>query len=273
MNKKNAYNLHFKPPRDSIKTDDSKISNRSKMPSTHIKNPVNSDTKSIMGELLDRINDDKTDLKEIIEFKNINHKVLHMLNGTLEMLDDKLTSTIEEGEKYELVESDVLKQQRTHNDDYKNKKIELTDVYNELVVSYNDSLKDLMKTKHDYNIHEEQKLKHGNELYNRTEELKEIFIQSHKLMEMSLKESTEKDNVLRALIRLVDNTKIKLPKELKELYVKFNNEYYGFSSKPDKSKKFIETLNENIKKLEKEYQIKCKNLEKIKNILGIDKSC
>jgi hypothetical protein len=273
MNKKNgAYNMFFKSPRDSLpKADDSKISNRSKIPSiipsVQTKNPT-SETRSVAGDV--QCDGEALNKQEpVIEFKNINHKVLHIMDGTLEMLDEKLTPTIDEGERYELVESDLLKQQRTDNEEMKNKKIDLTDIYNELVVSFNDALKDLTKTKGDYNIHEEQKLKNSNELYNRAEELKEIYIQSHKIMEMSMKESTEKDNILRALIRLVDNTGIKLPKELRELYVKFNNDYYGFSSKPDKSKKFIETLNENIKKLEGDYDKKCKELNKVKSILNI----
>jgi hypothetical protein len=270
MNKKSPISsfLNYKSSQNQNKNDESRLSsNRSKL-GVNIPKGITSDTKSGMSDLLDKINNEK--LKDIIEFKNINYKAINIIEGTLEIFDDKVTNTLDEGETYELVESEVLTQQRKDNEEWKNKKIDLIDVYNELVNSCNNTTKDLLTNKTDYNTHEEQKLKHSNELYEKTDRLKEIYLQSHKLMDMISKESNEKDNILRALIRLVNNTGFKPTKELKELYTKFNNEYYGFSSKPDKSQKYMETLKENITKLEKDLEKKNKELEKVKAILNIN---
>jgi hypothetical protein len=278
MSKKNPSNfLNYKSPREHTQknTDDSKLSSRSRfLPKVlaGITSGADGGKSTGMSDLLDKINDEKQqqELKEIVEFKNIHYKALNIIEGTLELLDDKATNTLEEGEKYELVETNLLRRQRKDNESLKNSKIELVESYNDMVNGYNKTTKDLLATKDDYNHQEEQKGKNSNELYDKTESLKEIYIQSHKVMDMITKEQVEKDNVLRALIKLVDHTKLTLPKELKEIHKKFNNEYYGYSTKPDKSKRNVETLKENISKLEKDLDTKIKELDKVKTLLNIN---
>ncbi len=119
-----------------------------------------------------------------------------------------------------------------------------------------------------YTHHEKTKEKNGNAIYNQSEELRELYIQIHKVNDMIVQTEIEKENIFRALVKMVNNTNMKLPKELKEIYKKYNNDYFTKTHKADFSLK-ISTLKENIDKLEKELNSKTNEVDKYKNLLNL----
>lgn len=213
--------------------------------------------------------ENKTTLKEMIENSNVEQKVMSLIDETVEMFNEKnVNIQKEEAERYELIEKEIYEKLKIDNEEFKNDIGRITGEQNELIKNYQSTFGQLSYLTQSYNHQEKMKSEHLNSIYKLKDELKVIQIQNHKVNEMIKKEKIEKDNIFKALFSFTKKYNAKLPKDLKEIFGKFSNDYSKRNNDVTlQEQKKIEILNQKNEKLVKELISKNKECDRLKDIV------
>jgi hypothetical protein len=212
----------------------------------------------------------KGTFKEMVDYASPEEKVLNLIDDTLELFKEKtLNSNIttdSNKEKFELIEKNFLEKMKKENEEFKAQKILKSEEFFQVANEFQKTKTELKLMNEKFNNVEKNKSDFVNEIYKLQDSLKDILIQNSTITELINKEKVEKDNIYRALVHFQSKNNKKLPEVLKEIYNKFNNDYYTKSHKVNNSDK-IDTLKNRIEKLEKVLKSKNEEIIKKKDIL------
>lgn len=211
----------------------------------------------------------KQSLKEIMENASKEVKIFNLIDDTINFLNgDKfiLSNTKEEKDKYEMIEKNNFQKMKENNLEYKQKKIQLTENYNNLVKHVNQISKRIIGLKNSYNDQEKNKEDTKNQIYYQENELKELNIQNEKIHEMVLENRMKKNNIVKALVLVCKKHQDKIPKNKKKIFETFYNQNFEDFLQLKNVEK-IRSLKDKIAKLEEEVKAKNKECENVKNLL------
>jgi len=222
--------------------------------------------KSVFGDSFDA---GKQSLKDIIENVNKESKIFKFIDETIDFLNgDKvfLSNAKEEKDKYEMIEKNKYQKMKENNLELKQKKIQLTEEYNNLVKHINQVSKGIIGLKKTFSGQEKYKEEIKNKIYYQDNELKELNIINEKIHEMVLDNRMKKNNIVRALVKVSKKHHEKIPKTKKKLFEGiYNKNLEDFVKLKNIDK--INSLKEKIFVLEEEVKIKNKECENVKMII------
>jgi len=225
------------------------------------------DKSSLSNESSDKLTDQKITLKEMVENASIDVKLYGLLEDTYELINEKSVEKRKtEQERYELIDKTVLENLKTTNEELKNETNKITDEYNDISRKLKNMNNELIMLSNLMNKNERNKSNYINKTFELEGIYRDVLLENEKLNAMINKEIVEKDNILRALVTLANKNRNKLPKELKEIYDKVNNDFYNNPHQVDNNSK-VETLKNKIQLLEKEMHVKINDVEKKKETL------
>ncbi len=209
----------------------------------------------------------KGNLKEIIEKENEEVKILNLINTSIEFFQgDKyfMNNIKEEKDKFEMIEKEKYQKMKENNLEYKQKKINVTEDYNNLLKNLKDISKNIENLKSTYNQLDKSKEESRNEIYYQENDLKELNILNDKIHEMVLDNRMKKNNIVKALVQVCKKHSESIPKNKKKLFENFYNKNLEDFVQMKNEKK-IKNLKEKIFNLEEELKLKNKEFENMKN--------
>jgi len=227
-------------------------------------NPNNE--KSAFGDSFDL---GKQSQKEIMESASKEAQMFNLIDDTINFLNgDKFytSNTKEEKDKYEMIEKNKFQKMKENNLEFKQKKIQLTEKYNNLVKHVNQVSQGIIGLKKTYNEQEKNKDDTKNQIYYEENELKELKIHNEKIHEMVLDNRMKKNNFVRALVKVCKKHQEKIPKSKKKLFEAFYNQNFEDFLQLKNFEK-IKSLKEKIALIEEEVKAKNKECQNVKSIL------
>lgn len=212
----------------------------------------------------------KGSLKEILENVNKESKFYNIIEETMDFFNGEkfyMNNIREDKDKFEMIEKIKYQKMKENNLEYKQKKIQLTEIYNKMVKDLNETTNSIIKLKQSFNEQEKSKENNKNDIYNQENELKQTNIENEKVHEMILENRMKMQNAVKSLMQINKKYANKIPKSLKILFDGFiekNSDDYLELNRTEK----IKNLKEKIIKLEEQVKLKNKEFDNIKNIIS-----
>jgi len=220
----------------------------------------------IIDKILNVKTKDAAVFNNLINDVNIENKLVDIIDKTTTKMGVKnITSPREESETHKLIDSREYQKLIKDNQELKKQRDVINFQYNELV-------KENFKVEGELNFlksmaeSQEKNKKDGLNKIKEANKTNAIMKDANKkLQSVLLIESTEKDNIFRAILSSITRSDDLLGKEFKNMYTSFNNQDFLFKANDEEDK--IENLMGKIKAKEKEISEKKFELNGLKKFL------
>ena len=206
--------------------------------------------------------------------ESIETKILKIIDESSEMFTNKNYFTNQEasGEKYELVEKEILRKFELDNEELKLLKNTHGEKYNDLILKHGISVNELKKIKAKFRQEEKTQEEDNNKIFEIEQSNKEIILYNQKLRDMYTKELNEKENIYKVIVAFLKKFDASLSKDIKKTLKGFTHEMFLPMDKKKEDQEKIKDLNAKLKKLEKESMNLDSEIEIIKKTLNDEKN-
>ena len=224
--------------------------------------PTNS-SKPVIEEIEKEMESSPVEIKEMLEQASVEQRAMTMIEDTLYLFHNKGEGKGAGIEKYELINKEEFEQMKNDIEFYRQKAIDLKTEYHKKKEEYEKITNELNNHNYKYYNTEKAKTDSITKLYSLELQLKQIIVNNSKLQNEIQKEVEGKNNIFRALNEFKRKYDKNIPPELKEIFMKINDEQYNPINGVPKPQK-IGFLEDKLESLRRELETKENKIEMLK---------